>query len=94
MKGILEDIQSLYSETILAPSQITSKWIIRANNTYKIIWDVFVLGLVLCVSLVVPTRLAFATSESVGWFIFYVCSDIIFFIDIVLTFFTTVSDKN
>lgn len=94
MKSVLEDIQSLYSETAVSSHYSTSaKWIIRSNNKYKIMWDVFVLGLVLIVSLVVPTRLAFAQSESQGYFIFYLCSDLIFLLDIFFTFFTTVSDK-
>lgn len=94
MKSVLEDIQSLYSETAVSSHYRTSaEWIIRSNNKYKIMWDVFVLGLVLIVSLVVPTRLAFAQSESQGYFIFYLCSDLIFLLDIFFTFFTTVSDK-
>ena len=94
MKSVLKDIQSLYSETAVSSHYSTSaKWIIRSNNKYKIMWDVFVLGLVLIVSLVVPTRLAFAQSESQGYFIFYLCSDLIFLLDIFFTFFTSVSDK-
>ena len=41
-----------------------------------------------------PVRLAFAESEPTGWVIFYVTSDCIFFIDIILTFMTAVPDKD
>mmetsp|Transcript_27296 Transcript_27296/g.36510 ORF Transcript_27296/g.36510 Transcript_27296/m.36510 type:complete len:264 (+) Transcript_27296:1271-2062(+) len=63
------------------------------NNRYKIMWDILVLIILLVVSIIVPTRLAFAQSEPISWFVFYSTTDFIFFIDIILSFFTSVSDE-
>ena len=63
------------------------------NNVCKIVWDLWILLVLLVISLVVPYRLAFATSESYSWTVVYVTTDILFFIDIILTFFTSVSDE-
>ena len=90
-KSIIDDMINLYSDS---PTQHTGKCIIMPNNPVKICWDVLVLILLLAVSIIVPMRLAFAESEPLGWFIFYITSDVIFFIDIILSFFTAVSDEN
>ena len=63
------------------------------SNRYKIIWDLWVLILLVVISLIVPIRLAFAESDPLGWFIFYIATDVMFIIDIILTFFTSVSDE-
>lgn len=89
--SVFEDFLNLYSEQ---PHLKTNKrCIIMQSNRYKIIWDLSVLFLLLVVSIVVPIRLAFSEGETLGWFIFYVVTDTIFFIDIILTFFTSVSDE-
>lgn len=88
---MIDDILHLYSESPVQSSN--GQCIIPSNNRYKIIWDILVLILVLVVSIIVPTRLAFATSEPLAWVIFYAVTDGIFFIDIIVTFFTSVSDK-
>ena len=87
---MLDDIMHLYSES---PTNGKTKCIIAANNPYKIMWDILVLFLVILVSIIVPIRLAFDTSEPIGWVIFYTLTDIIFLVDIILTFFTSVSNK-
>ena len=43
-------------------------------------------------SLIVPIRLAFSDSESFWWSLFYIITDTIFLIDIILTFLTTIND--
>ena len=60
LKSVLEDIHMLYSETMFTSRENKGKCTIRSNNRRKILWDVFVLGLVLVVCFVVPYRLAFA----------------------------------
>jgi len=87
---MIDDILHLYSESPV--NNKGGKCIILSNNAYKIVWDIVVLVLVLVVSIIVPTRLAFATSEPIAWIIFYAVTDIIFFIDIIITFFTSVGD--
>ena len=72
----------------------SSKCIIMRNNVYKLAWDIFVLAILLCVSMIVPVRLAFSANEPLAWFLVYIIADAIFAIDLVLTFFTTVSDEN
>ena len=89
---MIDDILNLYSETPVSNS--SGKCIIPLNNRFKIIWDILVLVLVLVVSIIVPTRLAFATSEPITWVIFYAVTDLIFFIDIIITFFTSISDRD
>lgn len=88
---MLDDIMHLYSEAPVSNKE--GKCIIMSNNPYKIVWDIFVLILALVVSIIVPTRLAFATSESGGWVVYYSITDALFFIDIIITFNTSVSDK-
>ena len=62
------------------------------SNFYKIIWDVWILMLLLVVSIIVPVRLAFTDNESLPWLIYYTVTDAFFFIDIILTFFTSITD--
>jgi len=63
------------------------------SNFYKIVWDVWILILLLFVSMIVPFRLAFTDSEDLGWLIYYTVTDCFFFIDIILTFFTSITDS-
>jgi hypothetical protein len=63
------------------------------SNFYKIVWDVLILILLLFVSMIVPFRLAFTDNESLGWLIYYTVTDCFFFIDIILTFFTSITDS-
>ena len=91
-KSMMDDIVNLYSETTVSNSR--GKCIIPMNNKLKIVWDIFVLILVLVVSIIVPTRLAFATSDPIEWVIFYAVTDTLFFLDIIITFFTSINDKD
>ena len=88
---MIEDFLHLYSNTPVG--QKKKGCIIMQNNVCKIVWDLWILLVLLVISLVVPYRLAFATSESYSWTVVYVTTDILFFIDIILTFFTSVSDE-
>ena len=85
------DFLQLYSGTPTVVSQ--KQCIIHHGNKYKIVFDLWILVLLLIVSLIVPVRLAFAEKDSNDWFIFYIITDTFFFIDIVLTFFTSVTDE-
>ena len=66
--------------------------IILSGNPIKIIWDCLILFALVVVGCVVPIHLAFESTETHNWKVFYIIIDICFFIDIVLTFFTSVSD--
>ena len=70
-------------------------FIIYPENQLKNYWDVF-MALVLIVSCTTtPLRLAFAADEEViFWIITNGIIDILFFIDMFLTFFTALYDEN
>ena len=55
-------------------------------------WDVWILALLLLISIVVPWRLAFYDESDVGWQVAWFIIDSFFFLDIILTFFTSVTD--
>ena len=84
----LEDFSIFYSS---APSD-SSGCIIMSNSIPKIFWDVWILILLILVCLVVPWRLAFYDENSFNWMIAYFSIDFFFLLDIILTFFTSVSD--
>ena len=86
----LEDFSIFYSS---APSNEDSRCIIMSNNGYKILWDLWILLLLLLISVVVPWRLAFYDESDHGWQITYWVIDSFFFLDIILTFFTSVTDE-
>ena len=67
-----------------------------SNNGYKILWDIYILVLLLFISLVVPWRLAFndADAKDDGWLVAFWIIDGFFLIDIILTFFTSVTDES
>lgn len=90
--NIVENFLAFYGADNEANS--TTKCIIMRNNIFKIVWDIFVLLVLLMVSMIVPVRLAFTTHEPLVWFIVYLFADCIFAIDLVLTFFTAISDEN
>ena len=90
-ESIILDIQNLYSDT---PTNMSMDYscLIMSNNPYKIVWDLFVLVLLLVISIIIPIRLAFVEHESKEWRIAYYTIDALFFIDIILTFFTSITD--
>lgn len=69
-----------------------NRCIISQSNRYKMLWDLWILILLLMVSLIVPIRLAFSEEETTEWFIVYLSTDAFFLLDIIITFFTTISD--
>ena len=63
------------------------------KSFYKMIWDFYIVFLLLIVSIVVPFRLAFYPEESQKWIIIYLAIDSQFLIDMILTFFTATIDQ-
>ena len=63
-----------------------------ASHPAKIAWDLFILFLLLIVCIVVPFRLAFYPEQGLTWTIVYAVMDVMFLGDIIITFFTSVSD--
>ena len=62
------------------------------NDPIKMIWDIWIMLLLLFVSVCVPARLAFVEDESTEWIIIYALIDSFFFLDILLSFFTAIDD--
>ena len=57
-------------------------------------WDLYIFGLLLLVCSVVPYRVAFVEEDTETWIILYWLIDICFLIDMILSFFTSVSDES
>lgn len=80
----MQDISAYYS----MPDAIGSSCVIKPQATAKVIWDFYIVFLLLVVSIIVPFRLAFYPTEDQDWVIIYLAIDSQFLIDMVLTFFT------
>jgi hypothetical protein len=93
MKSQFEDFQLFYKSSAMTKEIVEPKCVIPQDHSYKIIWDVLILMLLLIVCTIIPWRLAF-DGENFTWEIVYYCIDSLFAIDIVLTFFTTIPGKN
>ena len=91
----IDDFTFLYKIDPKETKKIKSKWIIMSGNPYKIFWDLFVLVLLLLVCIIVPYRLAFyPDKQSNAWVVLYLAMDFCFFLDIIVTFFTSVPDDS
>lgn len=68
---------------------------ILQNARYKIYWDVIIIALLLFVCAVIPWRIAFVLEEGDGgaWRRAFYVIDLVFLVDMVLTFFTSISDE-
>ena len=54
----------------------------------------FVLVILLIISIIVPYRLAFSDYDPIGWLLFYILTDTIFLVDIILTFLTSLYEPD
>jgi len=60
------------------------------DSKYKLIWDVLIMIILLFVALILPYRMAFYDNDpSIGWMLIWNIINVIFFVDIILTFCTT-----
>lgn len=59
----------------------------------KIIWDIFIMTILIFTFVVIPYRLAFVTDEVYGWIVTFYVLDFLFFIDIILAFLTSYTDS-
>ena len=64
------------------------------DNKYKNMWDLVVIILLIYTATYSPFRVCFIEDSSEGWFIFDCTVDSLFFIDIVLNFFTVLELPN
>ena len=72
---------------------VTGKFIILQSNKYKLIWDIFIMVVLLVTTMVIPLRLAFVEEEPPVVLIIYYSIDALFAVDIVLWFFTSYTDS-
>lgn len=70
-----------------------NKCLIFSNNQYKIGWDLFVSVLLLIVCVVVPYRITFVVDEDPDVEMAFNLFDIMFAIDMIASFFTTIPDE-
>ena len=89
--SVIEDFIHLYSNTPV--SKRNKKCLIPQSHPLKIVWDLLILSILLLISLIVPYRLAFEETEDPLWQVVYLVTDAFFLIDIILTFFTSVTDE-
>ena len=71
-----------------------ARCIILPTNVYKQRWDIYIAIILLIISIYVPLRVSFFDNFSYGKFVFELITDISFFVDIFLTFFTAIEKKN
>lgn len=69
-----------------------SRFFIKYDNKWKFRFDLFMMSILIFVAMVVPVRLAFADEDSVAWVAVNYCIDGFFFLDLLLTFFTSYFD--
>lgn len=87
----IELFSNFYGETF--PKDKKPRWIILQNNRWKIIWDFFITGTLLFITVTVPLRLAFTETDSISWVVVYAIIDFCFLIDVILIFFTSFTNK-
>ena len=87
----IDDFAMLYKSGF-SKGNTTKKCIIMSSHPAKIAWDLFILFLLLIVCIVVPYRLAFYPDQGLTWTVVYLSMDGCFCLDIIITFFTSVSD--
>lgn len=58
----------------------------------KIVWDIYVMLILILTTFIIPYRLAFEPDDPLEWVIVYYFFDFMFFIDVILCFFTTYTD--
>jgi hypothetical protein len=88
---MFEDFSNFYASNL--PLDKKPKYLIAANNKFKIYFDLTVLGSLIFTTIVVPWRLAFSNSDPLGWTIVYAIIDLVFLTDLILTFFTSYTDS-
>ena len=67
---------------------------IQSNDKFKRIFDFYIILLVLIAAIIVPYRLSFNFEESKTLNTFSYISKVSFFVDIILTFFTSYFDDD
>ena len=67
-------------------------WVINQNEKWKIVWDIYIMTILVIIIMIIPTRLAFVEEEPITWQVIFYMIDLNFGVDIVLWFFTSYTD--
>lgn len=73
--------------------KLKPRFVILQDNKIKVVWDVFVMLILIAVTLIIPYRLAFVLDDELEWQILYYFFDFMFTVDILLCFFTSYTDS-
>jgi hypothetical protein len=65
---------------------------IFSTDKFKIYWDIWIVFLLIFVCIIIPYRIAFIDKETDTWSILFYVFDFFFWLDMILTFFTSVQD--
>jgi hypothetical protein len=93
MQKMKTDIEILASQMEIPEGKTSQCCTIKQNHKYKIYWDIFIIVLLLFVCVVIPFRIAFVKEQESNWTMCFNIIDGFFLLDMVLTFFTSVSDE-
>ena len=74
--------------------QQKAKCVIPCNFNGKIAWDLFIMVVLLFTTAIIPIRLAFVEEEVKSWETAFYAIDLLFFMDIILWFFTSYIDDH
>jgi hypothetical protein len=73
-----------------------NRFVILQDSKLKVVWDVFVMFVLITVTIIIPYRLAFDVGDGgdpIEWVIIYYIFDFIFAVDIVLCFLTSYTNS-
>jgi CRP-like cAMP-binding protein len=88
LQGKDHDGKDLYLEDQETTQQMWSRRVINPNAFYKVLFDVLIGLLALTSSIVIPYRLAFAIPVNVAWDVFDLLTELLFGVDLLMSFFT------
>ena len=69
------------------------RYIIFHDNTLKLVWDIYVMFVLILTTFIIPYRLAFYEKDGLGWDLLFYFFDLMFLIDVFLCFITSYTDE-
>ena len=97
----IENEEDLLEETMmkmkgqrLRDVYILDKLIILPDDKFKEKWELIIMALLLFTAIATPYRIAFFTTDSLGWTFIDYFTDFIFGVDIIINFFSAFEDSN
>jgi competence protein ComGF len=84
-----EEFKPTMKEKYLEEKKRKGKWIIKHNSHFRLRWDLFIMLLAIYNCISIPFNAAFAPEANVYYDIFDICTDFLFFLDIIINFRTS-----